>query len=329
MTAANIGVALGVTLATAMLGFAGMTLGKERRTLRRNRRMAPYSGKTRPIAMLPGNGMGSQSLALRTDLSTADAQLAKWLPGGTNLRNILDRTGRSISMSRYAGWTGAVAVAAFVVLTLLVHAGLIVAVGTAGVAAFLVPNFLVRRMAKRRLAAFIRQFPDAIDLIVRALRAGLPLTEALVTISQECADPVGAEFRKVVGALAISRSVEESLWGIERTIDSAELRFFIISISTQIQTGGNLGETLGNLASILRQRSQMRLKVSAMTGEARASAAVLGSLPFVIGLLMSFTNPAYIAPLFSDPRGWVLLGGGALMLTIGIGIMAKLVSFEI
>ena len=116
---------------------------------------------------------------------------------------------------------------------------------------------------------------------------------------------------------------------MERAIDSTELRFFIISITTQLQTGGNLGETLGNLADILRQRAYMRMKVKAMSGEARASAGVLGSLPFVIAALMAFTNPAYIAPLFTDPRGWVLLGGGALMLSIGVGVMVKLVNFEI
>lgn len=320
---------LGVASTGMMLVYAGTALVQERRAFRRDRRMAPYAGKGRAIAALPGQGMGSLSLSLSTKESGANARLTKWLPGGQKMRDVLDRTGRSISMTRYAAWTGAVGGVGFVAGMVLLHAGLIVSIGGAGVAAFLIPRFVVMRMAKRRLAAFVRQFPDAIDLIVRALRAGLPLSEALVTISQECADPVGAEFRKVVGALAISRSIEESLWEIERTIDNAELRFFIISISTQIQTGGNLGETLGNLASILRQRSQMRLKVKAMTGEARASAAVLGSLPFVIGLLMSITNPDYIAPLFSDPRGWVMLGGGAVMLTIGVGIMAQMVSFEI
>jgi tight adherence protein B len=184
-------------------------------------------------------------------------------------------------------------------------------------------------MAARRLAKFTQQFPDAIDLIVRALRAGLPLSEALVTIAQEAADPVGIEFRRVVGWLAIGRPVEAALWEMERHIDSAELRFFIISIATQTQTGGNLGDTLGNLADILRQRALMRMKIKAMTGEARTSAGVLGSLPFVIALLMSVTNPGYIAPLFSDPRGWIMLAGGAAMLAIGVGIMAKLVSFEI
>lgn len=315
-------------LTVAMLVAAAASLGDERRARSRDRRIARSSAASRAIAVLPGRGMGNLSLALDTKAAASNQRLAKLLPGGRKMRDLLDRTGRSISLTHFAAAMGVVGLGVFFV-TILLHVGLGASVVIAGIAAVFIPRFVVLRMAKRRLAAFIQQFPDAIDLIVRALRAGLPLSEALVTISQECADPVGAEFRKVVGALMISRSIEDSLWEIERTIDCAELRFFIISIATQIQTGGNLGETLGNLATILRQRSQMRIKVKAMTGEARASAAVLGSLPFIIGLLMSLTNPTYIAPLFVDPRGWVMLGGGAVMLMIGVGVMAQLVSFEI
>lgn len=327
--AAALLVGLGVLLTGAMLAFAATTWRMERGNSYRNRRLAAHVGRSRPIAAQHRPGVGHASLALKTSASAVDERLARLMPGAAGLQDILDRTGRPISLRDYAGWMATIFAVVMAASLFAMHGKIVPSLGLGIVAAFIMPRFAVKRMAKRRLAAFIRQFPDAIDLIVRALRAGLPLTEALVTISQECADPVGAEFRKVVGALAISRSVEDALWGIERTIDSAELRFFIISISTQIQTGGNLGETLGNLATILRQRSQMRMKVKAMTGEARASAGVLGSLPFVIGLLMSITNPTYIAPLFTDPRGWVMLGAGAIMLTIGVGIMVKLVSFEI
>lgn len=322
-------VAFGVVSTAAMIVVASRSWQQERIAAYRRRRLVGATTRLRPIAATSGPGVGSASLALPTLKNGADARLARWLPGAAKLRGVLDRTGRTISLAKYAGAMAIVAAVVFAGSLLAMRSGVAIPLVLAAVAGFMLPQMYVRRLAKRRLAAFIRHFPDAIDLIVRALRAGLPLSEALVTVSQECPDPVGCEFRNAVGALAISRSVEDALWAIERTIDSAELRFFIISISTQIQTGGNLGETLGNLATILRQRSQMRIKVKAMTGEARASAAVLGSLPFVIGLLMSFTNPEYIAPLFTDPRGWVMLGGGALMLTIGVGIMAKLVSFEI
>lgn len=319
----------GILLTLTMLFAASQSWGRERVAIQRQRRIQTAAGRVKPIAAVSGPGIGSTSLESDMRNSAADQRVARWLPGATKLRDVLDRTGRAISLSTYAGWMAGVAAIGFVAVRVLLGSGFVGPLLVGIAAGFVLPRFVVGRMAKRRLAAFTSQFPDAIDLIVRALRAGLPLSEALVTISQECADPIGVEFRKVVGALAISRSIEEALWEIERTIDSAELRFFIISISTQMQTGGNLGETLSNLATILRQRSQMRIKVKAMTGEARTSAVVLGSLPFIICLLMSFTNPEYIAPLFSDPRGWIMLGGGAIMLTIGVGIMAKLVSFEI
>lgn len=326
-------VLVGLGLASAMLAMTLRSWRNERVASRWQVRLEKSLGRGKAIAKRggPGIGIGSgaRALALALYESEDDARLARWLPGAAGLRQTLNRTGRTISLVRYVAWMAATWVGAFVLIAALTRGHLVPALLVAVPLAILGPRFIVRRMVKRRLAAFTQQFPDAIDLIVRALRAGLPLTEAMVTIGDECADPIGAEFRRVAGAMAIGRSIEDSLWEIERNIDSAELRFFIISIATQIQTGGNLGETLGTLAGLLRQRAQMRMKVKAMTGEARASAGVLGSLPFAIALLMFWTNPGYITPLFTDPRGWVMLAGGALMLTIGVSIMAKLVSFEI
>ena len=322
-------VMIGLSLAGVMMVLTVRSWRDERLASRWQQRLANKPGRSQPIAARNGPGVGSAGRSFAIYQSADDARLARWLPGAAKLRERLDRTGRSISLVRYVAWMAATTLVVFASVAVLTHGAILLALPMAIGAGIIGPRLLVQRMVKRRLAAFTRQFPDAIDLIVRALRAGLPLTEALVSIGEEGADPIGAEFRRVAGAMAIGRSVEDALWDIERNIDSAELRFFIISVATQIQTGGNLGETLGTLASMLRQRAQMRMKVKAMTGEARASAGVLGSLPFAIAVLMFFTNPGYIAPLFTDPRGWVMLAGGALMLTIGVGIMAKLVSFEI
>jgi tight adherence protein B len=322
-------IVVGLGLAGVMLVMTLRSWRDERLATRMQQRLATKGGRARAIAARSGPGIGSAGRRLAIYESAEDARLARWLPGAARLRETLNRTGRSISLVRYVTWTGMTILTVFVGIAALTQGALLLALLVAVPVGIMVPRLLVRRMLKQRLAAFTRQFPDAIDLIVRALRAGLPLTEALVSIGDESADPIGAEFRRVAGAMAIGRSVEEALWEIERNIDNPELRFFIITIATQIQTGGNLGETLGTLASLLRQRARMRMKVKAMTGEARASAGVLGSLPFVIALLMFVTNPDYIGPLFTDPRGLIMLAGGALMLTIGIGIMVKLVSFEI
>lgn len=322
-------VAVGLGLASVMLAMTLRSWRDERLAGRRQQRLDKSLVRGRAIASRSAPGVGKAGRALAIYESVDDARLARWLPRAARLRDTLNRTGRSISLVRYVSWMAACTIGAFVAVAVASHGHLGIALLVALPFGLLGPRFIVRRMVKRRLAAFTRQFPDAIDLIVRALRAGLPLSEALVSIGDESADPIGAEFRRVAGAMAIGRSVEDALWEIERNVDSAELRFFIISIATQVQTGGNLGETLGTLAGMLRQRAQMRMKVKAMTGEARASAGVLGSLPFAIAALMFWTNPGYIGPLFTDPRGWVMLAGGALMLTIGVGIMAKLVSFEI
>ena len=320
---------LGLIFACVMLVVTMRSWQDERLAAYRQQRLAKSSGRGKVIAARAGPGVGSKSAALATYESDGDARLADWLPRAADLRETLNQTGRSISLVRYVTWMCVTMLTVLVLVSALTNGQLLLALPVALAIGILGPRFVVRRMVKRRLADFTRQFPDAIDLIVRALRAGLPLTEAMVSLSDEFPDPIGTEFRRVAGALAIGRSVEEALWEIERRIDSAELRFFIISIATQVQTGGNLGETLGGLAEVLRGRAQMRMKVKAMTGEARASAGVLGSLPFAIAALMFYTNPGYITPLFTDPRGWIMLAGGGLMLTIGVSIMAKLVSFEI
>jgi tight adherence protein B len=192
-----------------------------------------------------------------------------------------------------------------------------------------VPHYLVGRMGRKRVACFIALFPEAIDLVVRALRAGLPVTEAIVNAGQEIGDPVGAELGRIEAGMAVGRDLDSLLWDIAKRITAPEFRFFIIALNVQRETGGNLAETLNNLSEVLRRRRAMRAKARAMASEARASTMILGSLPvFVIGI-MSFTSPAYIAPLYTDVRGLMLVGAALLMLLTGIAIMVKMARFEI
>ena len=184
-------------------------------------------------------------------------------------------------------------------------------------------------MGKRRIRAFLNLFPDAIDLMVRALRSGLPISEAIIGASQEIGDPVGAEFSTVESGMRMGRDLESLLWDIAKRIDSPELRFFIIALSVQRETGGNLAETLANLSDLLRRRRMMQQKVRAMSSEARASTMILGSLPFVVTAILFLTSPTYIKTLFSDPRGMMLVGLALGMLVTGIGIMVKMAKFEI
>ena len=166
-------------------------------------------------------------------------------------------------------------------------------------------------MGRKRVARFIALFPEAIDLMVRALRAGLPVTEAIINAGQEIGDPVGTELRGIEAGMRVGRDLDSLLWDIAKRITAPEFRFFIIALSVQRETGGNLAETLNNLSEVLRRRRAMRAKARAMASEARASTMILGSLPIFVSAILSFTSPAYIAPLFTDVRGLMLVGAGA------------------
>ncbi len=165
--------------------------------------------------------------------------------------------------------------------------------------------------------------------MVRALRAGLPISEAIVNAGQEIGDPVGVEFRNIEQGMKLGRDLDSLLWDIAKRIEAPEFRFFIIALNVQRETGGNLAETLSNLSNVLRGRRAMRAKARAMASEARASTAILGSLPILVTVILCLTSPTYITPLFTDVRGLMLLGVAVGMLLSGIGIMIKMAQFEI
>ena len=191
------------------------------------------------------------------------------------------------------------------------------------------PHMGVGRMGKRRVAAFVGLFPEAIDLMVRALRSGLPISEAIIGAGREIGDPVGDELGRVEAGMRMGRDLDGLLWEIANRIDVPEFRFFIIALSVQRETGGNLAETLANLADVLRRRRQMRAKVRAMSSETRATTMILGGLPVVVIGLLFLTSPDYLKPLFHDARGYVLDGIAVGMLIAGVSIMNRMARFEI
>ena len=192
-----------------------------------------------------------------------------------------------------------------------------------------VPHMVVNYFVKKRTNDFPVKFPDAIELLVRGLRSGLPVTETLSVVAQEVPGPVGEEFKAVVDRIKLGRSMEEALQETADRLNTAEFSFFCITLAIQRETGGNLAETLSNLADVLRKRAQMKLKIKAMSSESKASAYIVGSLPFIVFGMIYWVNPKYIGNFFIDERLMVAGIGGFIWMSIGGFIMAKMVSFEI
>jgi tight adherence protein B len=184
-------------------------------------------------------------------------------------------------------------------------------------------------LIKKRIKMFTSNVPDAIELMVRGLRSGLPITETLGIVSSEVPGPVGIEFRSVSDKMKIGKTMEAALQDVADRLGTPEFQFFVITLAIQRETGGNLAETLSNLADVLRKRAQMKLKIRAMSSESKASAMIVGSLPFIVFTLVYMINPSYMAGFFSDERLMIAGVGGLIWMSIGGFIMAKMVNFEI
>ncbi len=191
------------------------------------------------------------------------------------------------------------------------------------------PHLYVGFFISRRKNTFLKLFPDAIDLIVRGLRAGLPVAKTMQSIVTEVPEPVSSVFREITDQVTLGITLEKAMLEVAKRLDMTEFNFFVTSITLQRETGGNLTEILSNLSEVLRQRHMMKLKIKAMSSEARASAGIIGSLPFILFIVVSVVSPTYMSPLFDDFRGNIALLGAFTSLTLGIGIMVKMARFEI
>ncbi len=240
----------------------------------------------------------------------------------------LDRTGKSWTISQYAYASLGIGLV-IAVLVFLQTGALALALGVGVMIGAGVPHLYVNRLIKKRTNQFNAKFPDAIELLVRGLRSGLPVTETLAVVSTEVPGPVGVEFKGIIDRIKVGKTMEDSLQDTANRLAIPEFNFFCITLAIQRETGGNLAETLSNLADVLRKRIQMKLKIKAMSSEAKASAYIVGSLPFIVFLLITWANAEYIGGFFTDERLMVAGIGGLVWMGIGVAIMAKMVSFEI
>lgn len=195
----------------------------------------------------------------------------------------------------------------------------------AGSAAVGAPAALLRFLQNRYQRNFLDHFPDALDLMCRAVRAGLPVMDAIEVAAREVAEPVGVELQRAIEEMQIGVDLDEAMQHTADRIRVPDFRFFAVALRLQRRTGGSLAETLGNLSDVIRRRKEIRQKARALTAESKASATVLGLLPFPIGGLLFFINPQLMSVLFDDPRGRFMLGLAFLSLAIGVSVMAIII----
>jgi len=273
---------------------------------------------------------GEQASAVRRDKETGlDVLVKRFLPKPDQLRIRLRRTGRDISVGKFGvsilviGMV--VGLVCWGIFGFQVALSILIGVGIG----IWLPHMSVGFMISRRQEKFTTRFPEGLDVIVRGLRAGLPIAESIVNARSEVPEPVRTIFSNISDSVNLGQNLEEAIADSAKILDTPELKFFAVSLSVQRETGGNLAETLSNLAEILRRRRQMKLKVKAMSSEARASAYIIGSLPFIMFGLIFFVNTSYAMELFTDPRGMIMVGVGGFMMALGVFIMIKMVNFEI
>jgi tight adherence protein B len=183
-------------------------------------------------------------------------------------------------------------------------------------------------LKNRRESRFLNAFPDAVDVIVRGIKAGLPLLDSLRLIAADSVEPVRGEFRSIVETQTIGMPIGEACLKLFERMPVAEANFFGIVISIQQRAGGNLSEALGNLSRVLRDRKKMKAKIQAMSMEAKASASIIGALPIVVMGLVWMTSPAYIALLWTDPFGRVMMAACGTWMFIGVMVMKKMINFD-
>lgn len=301
--------------------FSGPSLAKIQ-----SRRLS--SVKDRHSASASANIEAQMRRVISNRQSRVDSIAAQFMPNPALLKQRIARSGKSWTLSQYAAASAGIMI---VVAALCLIKGwpVILALLVGVLLGLAIPHVVIGSLIKRRVITFTARFPDAIELLVRGLRAGLPISETLGVVANEIPGPVGEEFSMVSDKIKIGRTMDAALQETADRLGTPEFQFFCITLAIQRETGGNLAETLSNLADVLRKRAQMKLKIKAMSSESKASAYIVGSLPFIVFTLIYTISPEYMGNFFVDQRLIIAGVGGLIWMSIGGFMMAKMVSFEI
>jgi tight adherence protein B len=244
------------------------------------------------------------------------------------LKDLLLQAGSDVTVKQFYLFS---AVFAVIVTALYIALGYPMwsAIPVAVVAFLGLPRFYMKRRAKKRQKLFTKHFANAIDIIVRGVRSGLPVNECLKIIATESPEPVAGEFSQLIEGIKVGRPLDEVMQRGLRRIPTTEYKFFAIVLAIQQQTGSNLAETLAGLSSVLRERKKMADQVKSITSEARTTAMIIGSLPFAMAAIMTLTSYEYIALLWREDMGHYMIAGGLVLIGMGTFIMWRMISFEV
>lgn len=325
-----------IVIAGVGLAFAG---GGNGNVTKRAKQVATGSGPQHARKRDENNHRKRQTQAMLTSLRDREEQRRKSLLP-KDMKTKITQAGLSLDVNTFY-IVSAVAGVAFAVLAFLSGAdganvngieirsrpaviGLAAFVGAVGF-----PRWVLGMLTKRRHKKMTAQFADAIDIIVRGVKSGLPLAECLRIISAEVGEPLKGEFMSLTDNIAMGTNLDRALQQFYRRVPLPEVNFFVIVLSIQAKSGGNLSEALGNLSAVIRARKMMREKVNALSQEAKASAMIIGALPFAVMVMVYLTTPDYIMKLFTTSTGHMLLLLGAAMMGTGIMVMKKMINFDI
>ncbi len=296
------------------------------------------SSLSRRLSRVSGDGivrkLGTEQRAQNALRKTTDSgipivdQLIKMLPNPDKLRRRIARTGHGWSLGEYL-LVNSILVGVFFLIFQMVGWSKVLNIPLSLILGLGLPHMVTGIIGGRRIKKFLATFPEAIDTMCRGLRSGLPVTESIASVGREMPDPVGTEFHRIADGVSMGKSLESAMWEVANRIDTPEYRFLIIAMAIQKETGGNLAETLGNLSDLIRRRRQLRLKIKAMSAEAVASASIIGSLPFIMFILLMMVNAEYMMTMFQSLKGEIMLGVAVFWMSIGWFAMIKMIRFEI
>lgn len=314
---------VGLTFITLCIVFSGFLAERRLRD-----RLEDLEGRTRD------GGRNLQMATLRRvdragRLPTLDRLLWRWFPNASTVRKKLQTSGTTMTLGDFAFMSLALSMAMAFLLYLVLDLAPGIALGGSLAIGIGLPNVWLGWKARKRAQQFNLLFPEAVDLIVRALRAGLPVQEAIGNVARDIKDPVGGIFRRVQQEVQLGVPIESALWRVAKTVQTEEFNFLIVSLSIQRDTGGNLAETLANLSALLRARQQLRLKIRAFTSEARTTMMIMAGLPFMVGGGLFLITPSYISPLFLSETGQMVAAGAACSMGLGIFIMNKIATIKV